>query len=206
LIVIFSAISSLALWLVYRYNTPRLSEPGFVSSASFYPTATLQLFAGLYFLELCLVGLFLLVRDSNDEPSCDNQAIIMGVLMVCTVALNLYLDYYQKRRNSISIKSPSSGASYIPERIYQSKNTVIDSKKQVSSLEYEHDSLAYQQLETVRAQRRIVWIPGDNFGAASHEITATRNFDENILISSYGAYMTDSGRLILQSSPPDCTE
>ena len=55
-----------------------------------YPTAINQLFTGLYFMEVCLIGLFLLVRDADEQGNavgvpCKGQAIIMAIVFLCTV-------------------------------------------------------------------------------------------------------------------------
>ena len=51
-----------------------------------FPKAIQQLFVGIYFLELCLTGLFFLVReaDGNGVP-CKIQGILMIVLLVLTI-------------------------------------------------------------------------------------------------------------------------
>lgn len=51
-----------------------------------FPTAVQQMFVGVYFLELCLTGLFFLVRnaDGNGVP-CKVQGILMIILLVLTI-------------------------------------------------------------------------------------------------------------------------
>ncbi|KAG0652349.1 hypothetical protein D0Z07_1431 [Hyphodiscus hymeniophilus] len=57
----------------------------------FFPSAINQLFAGLYFMEICLIGLFFLVRDSQDKVTCDVQGIIMAVVLVLTILYQIWL-------------------------------------------------------------------------------------------------------------------
>jgi len=57
-----------------------------------FPKAVNQLFTGLYFLELCLIGLFFLQRDTKNEVACFPQAIIMIVTMVFTVLYQFVLN------------------------------------------------------------------------------------------------------------------
>lgn len=57
-----------------------------------FPKAVNQLFTGLYFLELCLIGLFFLQRDVNLNVSCFPQAIIMIVTLVFTVLYQIVLN------------------------------------------------------------------------------------------------------------------
>lgn len=54
-----------------------------------FPTAINQLFTGLYLMELCLIGLFFLVKDASSDGTaygtpCKVQGIIMIVVLVLT--------------------------------------------------------------------------------------------------------------------------
>ncbi|XMA13696.1 hypothetical protein WAI453_006487 [Rhynchosporium graminicola] len=60
LILVFIIMYFGVLWLLYRSYPPMLTEPGLTPSGLFYPTAIRQLFIGVYFMELCLTGLFFL--------------------------------------------------------------------------------------------------------------------------------------------------
>ena len=55
-----------------------------------FPKAIQQTFVGVYFLELCLTGLFFLVRnpDGNGVP-CKGQGILMVVLIVLTMTFQI---------------------------------------------------------------------------------------------------------------------
>ncbi|KAL5351919.1 hypothetical protein ACLOAV_003781 [Pseudogymnoascus australis] len=57
-----------------------------------YPRAINQTFVGLYFMEVCLIGLFLLVRDSENNAPCLPQALIMIVVMIMTALFQILLD------------------------------------------------------------------------------------------------------------------
>lgn len=88
--MVFNIITFSLFWLVYRYNTLYVTKFRFDTGGLLYPTAINQLFTGLYFMEVCLIGLFLLVRDADDQgisygSPCKGQAIIMAVVFVFTV-------------------------------------------------------------------------------------------------------------------------
>ncbi|KAL8702043.1 MAG: hypothetical protein Q9224_000213 [Gallowayella concinna] len=57
-----------------------------------------QLFTGLYVMELCLVGLFFLVRDADEKGNqlattpCKGQAIIMIVVLILTIVYQFLLN------------------------------------------------------------------------------------------------------------------
>lgn len=48
-----------ALWILYRFYPPKLSDLELGVTGLFYPTAIRQFMTGVYFMELCLSGLFL---------------------------------------------------------------------------------------------------------------------------------------------------
>jgi hypothetical protein len=90
LIMIFNIITFSLFWLVYRYNTLYVTKFRFDTGGLLYPKAINQLFTGLYVMELCLIGLFFLVRDSDEfgravGTPCKGQAIIMIVVLLCTI-------------------------------------------------------------------------------------------------------------------------
>ncbi len=67
-------------WVAYRYNTLFVTRFRFDTGGLMYPRAINQLFVGLYVMELCLIGLFFLVRDEKEEVACQAQAVIMIVV------------------------------------------------------------------------------------------------------------------------------
>ncbi|KAI9767469.1 MAG: hypothetical protein M1840_005698 [Geoglossum simile] len=85
LILIFNITTFGLFWVVYRYNTLYVTKFRFDTGGLLYPKALNQLFTGLYVMELCLIGLFFLVRDENNKVVCFGQGIIMIVFTVLTV-------------------------------------------------------------------------------------------------------------------------
>ncbi|KZF22423.1 DUF221-domain-containing protein [Xylona heveae TC161] len=92
LILLFDIITFSLFWVVYRYNTLYVTKFRFDTGGLLYPRAINQLFTGLYIMELCLVGLFFLVRDEHDRASCKSQAIVMIVVGILTVAFQFLLN------------------------------------------------------------------------------------------------------------------
>ena len=97
--MVFNIITFSLFWLVYRYNTLYVTKFRFDTGGLLFPTAINQLFTGIYFMELVLIGLFLLVRDSKEvegpggrleqQPDgssspCKGQAIVMIVAFFLT--------------------------------------------------------------------------------------------------------------------------
>ena len=77
-------------WFTYRYQMIYVSYAKAETNGLIFPKAVNQLFLGLYFLELCLIGLFFLQRDTKNRVACAPHAIIMIILLVFT-ALFQYL-------------------------------------------------------------------------------------------------------------------
>ncbi len=92
LISVFAIITFGLLWVAYRYNMIYVTRFQIDTGGVLYPRAINQTFTGLYFMELCLVGLFFLVRDENNNVACAPQAIIMIVALALTVAYQVMLN------------------------------------------------------------------------------------------------------------------
>jgi hypothetical protein len=75
-------------WFTYRYQMIYVSYAKTETNGLIFPKAINQLFTGLYFQELCLIGLFLL----QNEKSCFPQAMIMIVMLIFTVLYQIVLN------------------------------------------------------------------------------------------------------------------
>lgn len=90
--LVFMLITFSLFWFVIKNNLLYVVRTGNVDGgALFFPNAINQTFIGLYFFEVCLIGLFFLVRDVNDNVTCEAQGIIMAVALVCTAAYQWWL-------------------------------------------------------------------------------------------------------------------
>jgi hypothetical protein len=79
-------------WFTYRYQMIYVSYAKAETNGLIYPKAINQLFTGLYFLELCLVGLFFLQKDEQRELACFPQAIIMMITLGFTIIFQILLN------------------------------------------------------------------------------------------------------------------
>lgn len=93
IIVFFAIITFSLLWIAHRYNMLYVSRFQLDTGGLLYPRAINQTFTGLYFMELCLIGLFFLVQDENGNAACAPQAIIMIVAAVFTVIYQVLLNW-----------------------------------------------------------------------------------------------------------------
>lgn len=92
LMLVFMLITFGLFHTVIKNNLLYVVRTGNVDGgALFFPEAINQTFTGLYFMELCLIGLFFLVRDANDNVACKAQAIIMIVATILTIFYQWWL-------------------------------------------------------------------------------------------------------------------
>ncbi|KFZ19288.1 hypothetical protein V501_00727 [Pseudogymnoascus sp. VKM F-4519 (FW-2642)] len=92
LIMVFAIITFTVLWIANRYCMLYVYNYTEDTGGLLYPRAINQTFVGLYFMEICLIGLFLLVRDSENNTACLPQALIMVVVMIVTALFQILLD------------------------------------------------------------------------------------------------------------------
>lgn len=92
IISIFAIITFSLLWIANRYTMLYVNRLTVDTGGVLYPRAINQTFTGLYVMELCLIGLFFLVRDDQGHPACSIQAIIMIVATVLTVLYQFLLN------------------------------------------------------------------------------------------------------------------
>lgn len=203
LILVFSVIYFGALWILYRSYPPKLTELDLRTSGLFYPTAIRQLFTGIYFMELCLAGLFFLVRDANGRAACTAQAVIM-IVVTATTALFHYtldhshwipflplLDVFKQKIDRIS----GQGDGQLDWRCRKEVNELSTPKPRI----FQEDLV---QDEALRSSRPVVWIPKDELGIADDEISHARRTYDDVWISNEGASLDKRGNLKLWGPPP----
>ena len=92
LILVFMIITFGLFWIVIKNNILYVIRTGNVDGGGlFFPSAINQLFTGLYFMEICLIGLFFLVRDVQGKVACEGQGIIMSLVLALTIFYQIWL-------------------------------------------------------------------------------------------------------------------
>ncbi|TID24432.1 DUF221-domain-containing protein [Venturia nashicola] len=93
LILVFMIITFSLFWTVIKNNILYVIRTGDVDGGGlFFPSAINQTFTGLYFLEICLLGLFFLVRDENGKVALQAQGIIMAIVLMLTICYQIWLN------------------------------------------------------------------------------------------------------------------
>ncbi|KKY28924.1 putative phosphate metabolism protein 7 [Diplodia seriata] len=90
--LIFGTFVAALFWVVYRYNSFYVLRWSVDSGGLYFPRAVNQMFTGLYVMQLCLIGLFFLVRDKKDRAVCVPHAIVMIVTLILTVIYQYMLN------------------------------------------------------------------------------------------------------------------
>ncbi|KAI2607568.1 DUF221-domain-containing protein [Hypoxylon fragiforme] len=92
IISLFAIITFSLLWMANRYSMLYVNRFTNDTGGVLYPRAINQTFTGLYVMELCLIGLFFLVRDEMGDVACAPQAIIMIVAIFLTGIYQILLN------------------------------------------------------------------------------------------------------------------
>lgn len=92
LMSLFAIVNFSMLWCAHRYNMLYVTRNAKDTGGVLYPRALNQMFTGLYVMELCLVGLFFLVRDQDNNVACTAQGIVMVVSVFLTALFQILLN------------------------------------------------------------------------------------------------------------------
>lgn len=90
--LVFVSITFSLFWVAYRHNYYYVQRNKVDTHGLLFNNALSQLFAGIYVLEIALIGLFLLVRDTQNKFACSSQAIIMIVVLVLTAVFHFVME------------------------------------------------------------------------------------------------------------------
>ena len=92
--LIFVSSTFSLFWLAYRHNYYYVQRNKVDTHGLLFNNALSQLFAGIYVLEIALIGLFFLVRDTQDNVACSSQAIIMIVVLILTAIFHFVMEQH----------------------------------------------------------------------------------------------------------------
>lgn len=92
LMLVFISVVFSLFWMAYRHNYYYVQRTKVDTHGQIFNQALSQLLAGVYVLEITLIGLFFLVRNENGNVTCTPQAIIMIVALALTAAYHFVLE------------------------------------------------------------------------------------------------------------------
>ncbi|VTO92630.1 unnamed protein product [Fusarium graminearum] len=89
----FAVLTFGLMWLSQRYTILNFYQPDHDTGGVLYPRALNQTFTGVYVMELCLTGLFFMVKDENADAVCSAHAVIMVIVSMATVLFQTFLNW-----------------------------------------------------------------------------------------------------------------
>lgn len=92
--LVFVSITFSLFWVAYRHNYYFVQRNKIDTHGLLFNNALSQLFAGVYVLEIALIGLFFLVRDTQNNYACSSQATIMIVVLVLTAIFHFVMEQH----------------------------------------------------------------------------------------------------------------
>jgi hypothetical protein len=93
LISIFAIITFALLWMAQRYVMLYVNRFEHDTGGVLYPRAINQTFTGIYFMELCMAGLFFLAEDPTGKNVCTAHGVVMIVVLILTALYQVMLNY-----------------------------------------------------------------------------------------------------------------
>ena len=171
-------------WIAFRYNILYVTKSDSDTGGLLYPAALNQLFVGVYMFEVCLVGLFFLARDEDQQWTCLGQAVIM-------IAVTLVTGGFQ------AVLSQAFGPllRFLPH-VEGIEPTKLGNVNDEDSSVCEHNAL--------RAKKPTIWIPKDSFGISDNEVSETRETYQGIWISNDKARIDLRGRVLIDEDSGIC--
>ena len=113
-------------WIAYRHNYYFVQRNKIDTHGLLFNNALSQLFAGLYVLEIALIGLFFLVRDTHNGASCKSQAIVMIVLLILTAIFHFVMEQHLRPLYE-----------FLPVTL---EDSAVDAERERSLIHHENDS------------------------------------------------------------------
>ncbi|ODV93242.1 hypothetical protein PACTADRAFT_18741 [Pachysolen tannophilus NRRL Y-2460] len=187
-ITFFLVLSSYKYCLRYIYDSNNERE----TYGKFYPIALLQLYAGVYCLELSLIGLFML-------QNCVRLALLMSIVLVFTIYANIKI----KKKYSHSLpfvtakdienlttfpknyertnEKCSANENNVELQDLETNNGLSNQQRQQQQILTEDskvknkgsckEDILYSSSDLIKP---VIWIPRDNYGISDKEIARLR--------------------------------
>jgi hypothetical protein len=146
-----------------------------------YLQALFQLFTGIYTMQICVLGLFLLARDSNGKFSCIPHSVIMGCLLWLTAVCHYQL---RVKFSLLALSCTQDGRPSV--RSSSSQSSEVLTKAATPAL-------------------GCLWLPKDDYGFCDNEMSWLNSIAPEVWVTSKHAAITKEGFLKC-SRPLELTE
>lgn len=228
LILVFNIVTFSLFLVVQQYNILTVSRFDTDTGGLIYPKAIKQLFTGLYVMELYLVGLFFLVRDTQNRPACIGQATIMILVFFLTLVYQLLLTQaYEPLLQSLPVMLNSDTGPENFERCTASGSTSFpllnevldiclgrtDSKAFILSKERQAHATDMDPAkasgvsgelrdQATTAQQPMIWLPRDELGICDDEIERMKKVSSTIRVDNRNANLDSNAKVEIYGPPP----
>ena len=225
LILVFSIAAFGLFWLIFRQTFFHIGGFQHDTGGLLYPTAINQLFMGLYLMELCLLGLFMTVRNDRDMPTGIYQGVIMAFATVVTFAFQVNLNVrFASLGQYLPLRSgwPDGDKTLTRQSLGPSRDTfLVRVRAKLKGFWTGYDSVELQEsvhdfvLKEVNQNRTStfhfqqdrygapeLWIPKDDHGL-SDKIVQNMQAHDNVKIMSGGATIDALGRITVSWPLPN---
>ncbi|KAF2818091.1 DUF221-domain-containing protein [Ophiobolus disseminans] len=172
IILLLQVLILAVFWVTYSNSSVLLTERD--NGGLFYPNALKHLLIGLYVMEVSLVALFLLIRDSRGNAKCVGQACFVALAAVLTAVYHYLLC---KAFNPLLTFSPTA-----------LKDTLIVDPTPQSFLHH-----------TALDSSSAIRLPHEDGGISSKEVREIREELRGVAVSDEDATLNESGNIRLRT-------
>lgn len=159
----------------------------------FYPNALLHIYAGVYCLECCFIGIFFMIKDENGVYTMKKQGLFMTFVLLLTIFFNLTIyNRFVKYFSFLPILSEHN-ISENCDRLKDFENTdecldVNNVKKKKEN--YNNENVIHDLLRkflylhpAFRYTIPKLWLPNDEYGISGNEINyiESRIFKDHVM-------------------------
>lgn len=188
LILVFCCLAFCLVLMAFKYSLRYTTDFECVSQSygKHYPRALMQLYTGVYCLELCLAGLFLLVGSDHGSQICWELGWWMVLVLLMTVMAHVAI---WKRFRKLCF--------YLPLEF--DNETCSNSKEQEKEAEQQFKFLP--ECFRFDPDKSVVWIPKDEFHMSKK--TVKKFAHSGIKASDFGCKIDSACQMTVQTKPPD---
>lgn len=179
LVLLFCCINFLLDLITYRYLLAHVFNKNDKSDTygKLYPMAWRQLYAGIYSLEIFLMGLLFLVKDEEGNNTC----FLLGILMIIVLGATIWAHVSINKKYTRSIEAvPYETMIGLMDAIAKKSSTELETNdRKKLRLEYLHPVFQFN------AKNQRIWIPTDPVKAYKMECKKIRSMQLEPQVCGY---------------------
>ncbi|KAL8765909.1 MAG: hypothetical protein Q9209_007152 [Squamulea sp. 1 TL-2023] len=191
--IVFGVIAFGLFLFVFRYSILFVIASYSETNGRLYLVALQQLFVGIYVMELYLVGLFALIRDSMDHFVCLGQVSLMVVIIGATAIFQHFL-YKSFRPFAQQVPSHATQTSLSTQANNSATEKQVPDMQNKWQDEFTNDSL--------KPRPTVVWIPEDGFGISTGKLNTIKTELYGVLATSDKASVGRNAKIKISGLPP----